>query len=146
MALFAKRLPVTFAPKQHLISSVRIDVIHNSCRCQFSILFAIYAKGILCQKPLTRLLPPTAVAALMRTVPAIGMQLKVKFAIIIGCQMWAPRMLARVFRFSRHNSILLLCISLRERMKDAYGQRKRTWGRTQTLYAFLAIIIIAQTK
>ena len=65
MALFAKRLPILLVPEQHLISSVRLDMIHNRCLSQLFSSFTLRAKRILCQELLSRLLPLAAVAALV---------------------------------------------------------------------------------
>ena len=136
MALFAKRLPITLVPKQNLISPVRSDMINNSCRSQFIDPFALYTKGVLCQKPLTRILPPTVITTFKGVLSIVNMQFCMKFAITTTRQSRAPRMLARSLRFFRHNRLLLSYVRMRERMKNASGQRKKPGDQLQTCMLF----------
>ncbi len=83
VALFAKRLPVGFIPEQNHIFPVRLDMVDNGCRCQFSTALALRAKRMLCQELFSRFLPPAAIAALLSAFPVMGMQLGMKFTIAI---------------------------------------------------------------
>jgi len=94
VALFAKRLPVLFIPEQHRISPVRLSMIHNRCRGQFSYPLTLYAKRMLCQELLSCLLPRTAVAALKGTSPVSGVQFGMKLTITLVRQSRATGMLA----------------------------------------------------
>ena len=143
---FAKRLPVILVPEQNFISSVRLDMIHNRCRRQFSCPLTHYAKRLLCQELLSCLLPTITVATLNGTSSVTDVQFGMLAAVTIVRQLRATGMFAWFLRSFRHNRFLLSYVRMRERMKDASGQRKRAWGRTQTLYAFLAIISIARSK
>jgi hypothetical protein len=144
---FAKRLPVALVPEQYLVSSMRLDMIHNRCRRQFSCPLTLCAKRILYQESLSRLLPLAAIATLkgVRSVAA-NMQFGMLVAVTIIRQSRAARMLAWFLRSFGHNLLLLSYVRMRERMKDASGQRKRAWRSTPDPYAFLAIISIARTK
>ena len=102
MALFAKRLPITLVPKQNLISPVRSDMINNGCRSQFSGPFTLYTKRMLCQKPLTRLLPLAAIATLKGVFPIAHMKFGMLFAVLIVRQSRTTRMLAWDVRSFRH--------------------------------------------
>lgn len=146
VAFFAKRLPVVLIPKQRRISPVRLNMIHNRCRRQFSRLLTLCAKRMPCQEPLSRPLPTTAVAALDGTSPVTGVQFGMLVAVTIIRQSRAAGMLAWDVRSFRHNCLLLSYVRMRERMKDSSGQRKRAWRLTPDSYAFLAIISIARTK
>ena len=146
VALFAERLPVLLIPEQHRTSPVRLDMIHNRCRRQFSCSLTLCAKRMPCQELLPRLLPTTTVATLKGTSPVTGVQLGMLVAVTIVRQSRATGMLARFLRSFRHNRLLLSYVRMRERMKDASGQRKRAWRLTPDSYAFLAIISIAQSK
>lgn len=146
MALLAKRLPVGLIPEQNLVSPVRLDMIHNRCRRQFSCLLTLYAKRILYQELLPCLLPPAAVATLKCVYSITNVQFGMLIAVTIIRQLRAARMLAWFLRSFRHNHLLLSYVRMRERIKDASGQRKRAWRSTPDSYAFLAIISIARTK
>lgn len=102
VTFFAQRLPVLLVPEQHLISPVRFNMINNSCRCQFPIPFTLRAKWMVCQKPFTRLLPPTAIATIKGAGSIFNMHFDMKFAIMTACQLWATWMLAWSLRFCRH--------------------------------------------
>lgn len=146
VALFAQRLPVILVPEQYLVSSVRLDMIHNGCRGQFSGPFALRAKRMLCQEPLSRLLPLTTIATFKGAGSITNMQVSMLIAVTIVRQSWASRMLTRFLWSFRHTYFLLSYVRMRERMKDASGQRKRVWRSTPDSYAFPAIISIARTK
>lgn len=146
MAPLAKCLPVALVPEQCLVSPVRLDMIHNRCRRQFSCPLTLCAKRMLCQELLSCLLPTTAVATLNGTSPVIDVQFGMLIATTIVRQSRATGMLARFLRSFRHKCYLLSYVRMRERMKDASGQRKRAWRSTPDSYAFLAIISIARTK
>ena len=146
VALLAKRLPVLLIPEHHRISPVRLDMIHNRCRRQFSCPLTLCAKRMPCQEPLSRLLPTTAVAALKGVCSITNMQFGMLVAVTIIRQSRAARMLAWFLRSFGHNRLLLSYVRMRERMKDASGQRKRAWRSTPDPYAFLAIISIARSK
>ena len=146
VAPFAKRLPVARVPKQHLVSSVRLDMIHNRCRRQFSCPLTLCAKRILYQESLSRLLPLTAIATLKGVQSIANMQLVMLVAVTVIRQSRATRMVAWFLRSFRHKCFLLSYVRMRERMKDSSGQRKRAWRLTPDSYAFLAIISIARTK
>lgn len=143
---FAKRLPVALVPEQYLVSSMRLDMIHNRCRRQFSCPLTLCTKRMPCQESLSRFLPTTAVAALKGFLSVANMQFGMLVAVAIVRQPRASQMLAWFFRSFRHNRLLLPYVRMRERMKDASDQRKRAWGLTPDSYAFLAIISIARTK
>ena len=146
VALLAERLPVLLVPEQYRITPVRLDVVRNRCRRQFSCPLTLCAKRILYQESLSRLLPLAAIATLKGVRSVANMQFGMLVAVTIIRQSRAAGMLAWDVRSFRHNCLLLSYVRMRERMKYASGQRKRDWGRTQTLYAFLAIISIARSK
>ena len=104
---------------------MRFNVVHYSCRSQFSDLFALYTKGMLCQKPLTILLPPTAITTFKGALSIVNMQFGMKFTISTTCQSRAPRVLARFLGTFRHTCFLLSYVRTRERIKNASGQRKK---------------------
>lgn len=146
VALFAKRLPVMLVPEQRLVSPMRLDMIHNRCRFQFSGPFALRTKGMLHQELLPRFLPAAAVAALKGVGSIANMQFGMLIAVTIVRQSRASRMLTRFLGSFRHTYFLLSYVRMRERMKDASGQRKRAWRSTPDSYAFPAIISIARAK
>ena len=102
MALFAKRLPITLVPKQNLVSPVRSDMINNGCRSQFSDPFALYTKGVLFQKSLTYLLPPTVITTFKGVLSIVNMKFGMLFAVLIIRQSRTTRMLAWFLRSFRH--------------------------------------------
>ena len=104
MALFAKRLPITLVPKQNLISPVRSDMINNGCRSQFSGPFTLYTKRMLCQKPLTRLLPLAAITTFNSIRSIAHMKFGMLFAVLIVRQSRTTGMLTRGIRTFRHRS------------------------------------------
>ena len=146
VALLAKRLPVTLVPEQYFVSPMRLDMIHNRCRRQFSCPLALCAKRMLHQELLPRFLPAAAVAALKGVGSIANMQFGMLIAVTIVSQSRTTGMLARFLRPFGHNRLLLSYVRMRERMKDASDQRKRAWRLTPDSYAFLAIISIARTK
>ena len=143
---FAKRLPVALVPEQYLVSSMRLDMIHNRCRRQFSCPLTHYAKRLLCQELLSCLLPTITVATLNGTSSVTDVQFGMLAAVTIVRQLRATGMFAWFLRSFRHNRFLLSYVRMRERTKDASGQRKRDWRLTPDSYVFLAIISIARTK
>lgn len=146
VALFTKRLPVILVPEQNFISSVRLGMIHNRCRRQFSCPLTHYAKRLLCQELLSCLLPTITVATLNGTSSVTDVQFGMLAAVTIVRQLRATGMFAWFLRSFRHNRFLLSYVRMRERTKDASGQRKRDWRLTPDSYVFLAIISIARTK
>ena len=102
VTLFAQRLPVILVPEQNLISSVRLDMIHNGCRCQFPSPSALRAKRMLYQESLSRLLPLTAIATFKGVRSIANMQVSMLVAVTIIRQSRATWMLARSLRFRGH--------------------------------------------
>jgi len=146
VAPFAKRLPVILVPEQYFVSPVRLDMIHNRCRGQFSYPLTLYAKRTLCQELLSCLLPLAAIASLNGTSPVTDVQFSMLVAITIVRQSRATGMLTWFLRSIRHNRLLLSYVRMRERMKDASGQTRRAWRLTPDSCVFLAIISIARTE
>lgn len=125
MALFAQRLPVALIPKQRYITLVRLDMIHNRRRLNFSCSLTLCAKRMLCQKLLSCLLPMTAITALKGVLSVANMQFCMLVAVAIVRQTRASRMLAWFLRSFRHNRLLLSHVQMRKSIKDTSGQRKR---------------------
>ena len=102
MTLLTKRLPVIIIPEQHRISSVRLDMVNNSCRGQFSVSFALRTKWVLCQEMLSRSLPLAAISTFKGTRSVTGVQFDVDLTILTASQSRATGMLARSLGFGRH--------------------------------------------
>lgn len=136
VALFAQRLPVALIPKQRRIAPVRLDMIHNRWRRQFSWPLTLCAKRILYQESLSRLLPLTAIATLKGVRSIANMEFGMLVAVTIVRQSRATGMLARFLRSFRHSRLLLSYVRTRERMKDASGQRKKAWRSSPRLICF----------
>ena len=64
MTWFTKRLPVTLVPEQLLITTVRNNVVYNSCLGNLPDLLTLNAKRVTMQELLPSLLPPGGVPTL----------------------------------------------------------------------------------
>ena len=81
---------------------MRLDMIHNRCRHQFSCPLTLRAKRILFQESLSRLLPLAAIATLKGVRSVANMQFGMLVAVTIVRQSRATGMLAWPLRFCRH--------------------------------------------
>jgi len=81
---------------------MRLDMIHNRCRRQFSRPLALYTKRMLYQESFSSFLPSTAIASLKGVRSIANMEFGMLVAITIVCQSRATGMLTWPLRFCRH--------------------------------------------